>query len=374
MKSLYPLSADPMHEGHIRNIEYAAQLFENVHVLIGTNNSKKYLFNIDERLALAQKSIDTYIKDSSRITIGTLDGLLSTYAQIHGYSCIIRGARNQRDFEYEKNIAEINSGYGLTTVIFPSDKDTDIISSTMIKELVQCGGFVNDYVAPAVKQSLEERLCKRTLIGVTGSMGAGKSTFCREILDYSKKHSDLSIYHLDVDFMVRSIYTGQEEIYSAARDSLKKEFGEDMFTKTGINRKKAAEALFRNPQNEKRWSEILKKAFMTKLETEVRDKQGIILIDAAYLVEKRMMHLVNNNIILVTCDETERFSRIMNRDNLSKEDIECKTGLQLSQEERRKKILEIQDNQKYGFFYEYQNDRNYGKVIRELNDRFPLLK
>lgn len=374
-KAIFPLSADPMHKGHIYEIESALAMFDQVHVIIGENSSKKYLFSISEREYLAGQSIRHFIRDEneqSRVTVGTLDGLLSTYSLINGYKHIIRGARNTKDFEYEQSIAEVFLELGIQTIILPSDNKLKAISSTWIKELSRYGAFVHQYVAPLVKQSLEERLSGRSIIGVTGSMGAGKSTFCKNLVDYARKNSSLEIDHIDIDKMVHSIYNGKEELYASTRRILESEFGPEMFDENGINRKKSAEILFKDPELEKRWTRLLTVPFMTKLETEINKRTGIILIDAAYIVEKGMMPLVNNNIILVTCHESKRLERIKKRDNLSEKEIECRTGLQLNPDVRKSNILKIQENDNQGYFYEYKNDNNYDEVIKELSENFPI--
>jgi pantetheine-phosphate adenylyltransferase len=377
MKAIFPLSADPIHKGHIHIIEAAAKLFDEVHVAIGENGSKGYTFSTEERLYLAHKTISTYIPDNSRIIVESFDGSLKNHALLNGYTCIVRGARNEKDFSSENVLSKYHEQYGLQTIVIPATDKLSDVSSTLVRELVKVGGFVNDYVHPAVKQSLEERLGDRSIIAVAGSMGSGKSTFCRNLIEYAKTYTPgITINHIDIDKVVKSIYSGSAPLHQQVREEIKKNFGDDMFDANGINRKKASEIMFNNPEKEKLWTDILKKPLIIELEELIHSYHGIVLLDAAYIVEKNLLPLTNYNVMLVNCDDALRYERIMNRDHLDASQVACRTKIQLPHDERKRLIIEQQNRMNHGKLYEIDttHDVDFGSVMASLISDFPLFK
>jgi pantetheine-phosphate adenylyltransferase len=372
MKAIYPLSADPVHKGHLNNIEVALDMFDEVHVAIGINGNKKYTFNIAERQMFVEKTLETYLKDTSRVTIGVFDGLMKNYALQNGYNHIIRGVRNGNDFGFESALSSYHEQYGLQTILLPTKENIASFSSTLVKEVAQFGGFVNEYVHPIVKESLEKKLGNRYLVSVTGSMGSGKSTFCRNLVEYSKEHASenngIIVNHIDIDRVVKSIYSGNNVLHKQVRQKIIENFGEEMFDANGINRKNAAKIVFNDPIKEKLWSSILAKPLMVELEETLRTMKGVVLLDAAYIVEKGLLPLTNYNVMLVNCDDEVRYERIMARDGLTRDETICRTKIQLPQDARKDKILEEQKVVNYGTIYNIDTttDVNYKEVLESL--------
>ena len=96
-KAICPGSFDPVTLGHLDIIERAAELFDEVIVLVMSNKSKnKSLFTIEERIDLLKRSI--HFKN---VIIDTYDGLLVNYAEQNDAVAIVKGLRAMSDFEYE---------------------------------------------------------------------------------------------------------------------------------------------------------------------------------------------------------------------------------------------------------------------------------
>ena len=51
-KAVFPGSFDPPTNGHLNIIKRAAELFDEVDVVIAVNSDKKYLFSEEERLLM----------------------------------------------------------------------------------------------------------------------------------------------------------------------------------------------------------------------------------------------------------------------------------------------------------------------------------
>ncbi|MBU0670536.1 pantetheine-phosphate adenylyltransferase [Patescibacteria group bacterium] len=302
-KAIYPFSADPIHNGHINNIERVLEtgLFDEVLVGIGKNYEKetKYLFSDEERLEITKKSLQHLGK---RVKVELFEGLLAHYADKNGCSIIIRGLRNNTDFEQEQTMAEFNKAYGLTTFTIPAPKNIFNISSTTIKSIVSNGGLVHEYVPINVKQALEEKLLGVTLVGVTGNTGSGKTTLCKK----------MGVNFIDVDKLIHEIYQKSNKV----KNDLKNEFGGKVFSGGKVDRKKLGNLIFTDTLAREKLANILQVPFKIKLEESFQGLEGIVLLDCAYLVEYDLLSIVNNNVILMTCSDGEKIKRNKKAENI----------------------------------------------------------
>ena len=75
------------------------------------------------------------------------EGLTTDFAQSVGAKFIVRGVRNTIDFEYERNIADINRMLtGIDTILLISDPKFAAISSSMVRELAHFGKDISEYL------------------------------------------------------------------------------------------------------------------------------------------------------------------------------------------------------------------------------------
>lgn len=374
--AIYPLSADPIHHGHVYTLRYAAEsgFFDKIYFAIGVNPFKKTLFSINERKNLAKRVLDAE-NLGDKVEIISYEGLLRNYAKKNGIDYVVRGYRDGKDAEYEAELAIFNSEYGLKTWVVPPTKGSQGISSSMVKAAVSEFAFVHKEVHPVVKQALEEKIRGVSLVGVTGNMGCGKTTLCQKLVDYSKSQTE-RVNHIDFDKLVHSLYFEDSGLGREVREKIRYNFGEDLFERDNLNRKKLATLVFGDKQKRDTLAEILRAPTMIKLEETLRQMNGIVLVDAAYLVEYNMLPLVNYNVLFVSCEENEKNARVLRRDGISKEDLENRLKAQHSQETKRKLIKEKQNSVKHGFFCEVDTTKDYDvkEVYTKLVKGFPLLR
>ena len=95
--AIYPASFDPIHFGHIDIATRAARIFDRVVVAVYDRPMKNLLFNIDERLHLAEQALH----DVPHVEIARYSGLTVEYARQVGAQVIVRGLRVVSDFELE---------------------------------------------------------------------------------------------------------------------------------------------------------------------------------------------------------------------------------------------------------------------------------
>lgn len=153
-EAVYPGSFDPFTNGHLEILSQAIPLFDKITLAVAVNPEKpNSMFSLENRLAflrdIAFESIVKNIPVDLRIDSYPVKGpgALYTvdYAQSIGATHIIRGIRNNSDFEYEFAMSQINKGlnYKIRTVFFMSDTDVSSVSSSMVRGLIGPQGWEN---------------------------------------------------------------------------------------------------------------------------------------------------------------------------------------------------------------------------------------
>jgi pantetheine-phosphate adenylyltransferase len=93
------------------------------------------------------------------IEIESFDGLLVDFARRRGVSIVVKGLRAVSDFEYELQMAQMNSALtpGLDTMFVTATPAWAFLSSSLVKEVARYGGAIETLVPPAVAKALAER-------------------------------------------------------------------------------------------------------------------------------------------------------------------------------------------------------------------------
>ena len=146
-RAVFPGSFDPLTLGHKDIIDRALPLFDEIIIAIGTNSSKKYMFDLEKRKEFIRK---TY-KDEPKIKVDTYKGLTIDYCKEMDSDFILRGLRNPADFEFEKAIAHTNRKMSqIETVFLLTSADTSYISSSIVRDILRNKGDVSRFVPKAV--------------------------------------------------------------------------------------------------------------------------------------------------------------------------------------------------------------------------------
>lgn len=156
--AIYPGTFDPLTLGHLDVIERAARIFDRLIVAVGINASKQPLFSIEERLAMVQD----VVKGMPNVEVDSFDGLLVEYCRQKSVYALIRGLRAFSDFEYEFQMALTNRKLAPDVeTIFLMPKEThSYLSSSMVREIAEMRGNIEEFVPPIVQAALEKRLQK----------------------------------------------------------------------------------------------------------------------------------------------------------------------------------------------------------------------
>ena len=134
--ALFAGTFDPFTKGHHALVLRALAIFDKVVVAVGRNMGKKCLFTVEQRVEAIEK---LYAADK-RVEVMAYDGLTMDLAKEIGATALLRGVRNTKDFEYEREIADVNFRIGgMETVLLMSEPEHASISSSIVRELMNYG-------------------------------------------------------------------------------------------------------------------------------------------------------------------------------------------------------------------------------------------
>lgn len=153
--AVYPGSFDPITYGHLDIINRSLKVFDEIIVAVACNSQKKSLFSIEERIDLIRR----VVKDEKRVRVDTFTGLLIDYVSLQKARVIIRGLRAISDFEYEFQIAQMNSciGMDVETLFMMTSLQYGYLSSSIVKEVCSLKGNIDGFVPPEVKTALRQK-------------------------------------------------------------------------------------------------------------------------------------------------------------------------------------------------------------------------
>lgn len=156
MKSiLYPGTFDPITNGHANLVERAARLFDKVIIAIARSKRKEPLFSFEQRVELCHRALSHL----NNIEVVGFSGLIVEEMQSHGAVAVLRGVRSMTDFDYELQMAGMNSAMfsDFETVFLTPANNLAFISSTLVREIASMHGDVSQFVHPDVDQALQQR-------------------------------------------------------------------------------------------------------------------------------------------------------------------------------------------------------------------------
>ncbi len=142
--ALFPGSFNPFTLGHLDIVERALKIFDRVIVAVGCNIGKAEASeDIGRRLEVIRRAT----ADLGAVEVTSYSGMTSDLVREVGAAAIIRGVRTMADYEYERQMADVNlSLEGVDTVVFFADPDLTLISSSLIRELAHYGRDISCFL------------------------------------------------------------------------------------------------------------------------------------------------------------------------------------------------------------------------------------
>lgn len=152
MKAVYAGSFDPFTIGHLHVLRQAALVFDTVYIGIAINSAKTRKIDKEIMKNAIEKVLVT--NGLSNVEVEIFEGLTVDYALKKGAKFLVRGLRNGTDYEYEENLAVVNSKIaGIETIYFRAGK-TAHISSSIVMELHKYGKDITKWVPKEVLEVL----------------------------------------------------------------------------------------------------------------------------------------------------------------------------------------------------------------------------
>lgn len=144
MKALFAGSFDPFTRGHQSIVDRTlSSVADEVIVAVGVNYVKKSLFSVEERVS----AIEKVYANEPRVKVLCYEGLTTDFAKTVGADFLVRGVRSASDFEFERNIADVNKRLsGIETILLFTEPELSCVSSSVVRELLSYGKDVKDFL------------------------------------------------------------------------------------------------------------------------------------------------------------------------------------------------------------------------------------
>lgn len=155
--AIYAGSFDPITIGHLDIIQRGVKLADSLIIAVGENVRKKYLFPLEKRVELIEKSVSE-LGLTQYVKVKPFDGLLVDFAQKENATILIRGLRAFTDFDYEYQLALANQDIcgDIETVFLIAKKNNIAINSSLVKEIAYFNGDISKYVSKYVIEAFKE--------------------------------------------------------------------------------------------------------------------------------------------------------------------------------------------------------------------------
>ena len=153
--AVYPGTFDPITNGHFDLVQRAAGLFDQVIVAIAANPGKTPLFDLQQRVSMAEQVLSGF----ANVKVCGFSDLLVHFVKSKDAKVILRGLRAVSDFEYEMQLASMNRHleHTLETVFMTPSEETSFISASLVKEIALHGGDVSPFVHKDIVEALNAK-------------------------------------------------------------------------------------------------------------------------------------------------------------------------------------------------------------------------
>jgi len=156
---VYPGSFDPVTNGHLDIISRAIKICDRLIVAVGSNESKKPAFTVDERMELLKSALD----GQPDIEVTSFSGLLVDFLKKTKVNIVIKGLRAMSDFEYEFQMALLNKNLepDVETLFMMTGGNYSYLSSSAVREIARNSGSIDGLVPDCIKERIMIKLRPR---------------------------------------------------------------------------------------------------------------------------------------------------------------------------------------------------------------------
>lgn len=150
--AVFPGSFDPITKGHDSIVRRVLPLFDKIIVAIGVNAEKSGYFPMEKRLGWIRQVFG----DLPQVSVESYNGLTVDFCSKMGASYIIRGLRTSADFEFERNVAQVNLKLEpeIETVFLLALPEYVMITSSVVREVHSHGGNIDQFIPESIRISI----------------------------------------------------------------------------------------------------------------------------------------------------------------------------------------------------------------------------
>lgn len=166
------------------------------------------------------------------------------------------------------------------------------------------------------------------LVGLTGSMGSGKTLA-------ASRFKELGAYILDADSICRDLVQPSKAAWKEIVDHFGSEI---LLPDRSLDRKKLARIVFENPEQKSALERILHPKVIEEEDRKYReikagDLKAVVIIEAALLIESGN-YKKTDKVVLIECDHETQIQRLMGAGSWTREEIEKRIRHQMPVEEK----------------------------------------
>jgi pantetheine-phosphate adenylyltransferase len=157
--AIYPGTFDPITAGHLDIITRSSKVVDKLYIGVALDSTKSPLFSQQERVDMIHDELLAKNIKSDKVEVVAFPGLLVSFAKKMSASIIIRGLRAVSDFEFEFQMASMNSilDNELQTIFLPASTELQLVSSMFVKEVTRLGGDAGNFISDRVKEKLKAK-------------------------------------------------------------------------------------------------------------------------------------------------------------------------------------------------------------------------
>ncbi|MGF1578620.1 MAG: pantetheine-phosphate adenylyltransferase [Gemmataceae bacterium] len=146
---------DPIHLGHLDIIKRGSRIFDMLIVGVGNNPAKSPFFTIEERVDLVQR----VVANLPNVEVKPFSGLAVKFVRSVGARIMLRGLRTTSDMETEFTMSLTNLAldHEIETVFLMAKEPHSHVRGTLLRQIAVFGGELSSFVAPEVKEALQNR-------------------------------------------------------------------------------------------------------------------------------------------------------------------------------------------------------------------------
>ena len=175
------------------------------------------------------------------------------------------------------------------------------------------------------------------IIGLTGSIGTGKSTIAKKLIERN-------IPVIDADLIAREVVEPGKEAY----EKIVETFGEEILQEDQtLDRKKLGAIVFEDETKRKALNEIvhpsIRKEMLAQRDAYMKQKAPCVVLDIPLLYESKLTHFVEKVIVVYT-DREVQLERILKRNHITKEEALQRINAQIDVKEKAKWADAVIDN------------------------------